>query len=304
MGMKIKFEHVNCDLCGSTKYKIRYQKPDNWLWVNQFEYPVVECTNCGLVFVNPRPCESHMHLFYPAGYHAARDTQVHLKRYEIQSQFLPVLKNEKILDVGCARGDFLIYLKNKYPDIIACGVDLFTDKINSQDFKFYKKDLKECNFDSKEFDFVTAWAVFEHLHYPSKYFEEVSRILKEKGKFIFLVTNSESCYGRYAYIEDVPRHTYHYSEKTLKQYADKFGFKFNKCIYDDRIFDGRGTGTFHFLLSELVGVTWQKRYFKKINLLQKFFLKLGNLLDNIIFKYHWEAYFKRSGTIIVEFEKK
>jgi len=301
--MKIKLENICCDLCGSTKYKVRYRKPDNWLWINQFEYPVVECIDCGLVYVNPRPCEEYMHLFYPSGYHASRDTQEHLKRYEIQSQFLPVLKNEKILDVGCARGDFLIYLKKLYPDILAYGNDLYTDKINSADIQFQKKDLSECNYSNGEFDLVTAWAVFEHLHFPSKYFEEVSRILKKNGKFIFLVTNSESFYGRYSYVEDVPRHTYHYSEKTLRQYANKYGFKFKKCIYDDKIFDGRGKYTFYFSLSEFVGVSWQSRYFNETNLFQKVFIKTGKLLDRIIFKYHWEAYFKRSGTIIVEFEK-
>jgi SAM-dependent methyltransferase len=301
--MYIKLEHVNCDLCGSTKYKIRYKKPDNWLWINQFEYPVVKCINCGLVYVNPRPCEEYTGLFYPAGYHAARDTSEHLKRYKIQSKFLPILKNEKILDIGCARGDFLIYLKQIYPDISAYGVDLFSDKTNSKDIKFYKKNLKECNFNAWEFDIVTAWAVFEHLLYPSQYFEEVSRILKKKGKFIFLVTNAESLYGRRAYIEDVPRHTYHYSEKTLQQYAHKYGFIFNRCTYDDSIFDGRGIGTFHYLFSAIAGVSWEDRYYKTINLFQKILIKSGNLLDKFFFKFHWEAYLKRSGIIIVEFEK-
>jgi uncharacterized Zn finger protein len=51
----MKLEHVDCDLCGSADYKIRYRKSDNWLWLNYFEYPVVECPGCGLVYVNPRP---------------------------------------------------------------------------------------------------------------------------------------------------------------------------------------------------------------------------------------------------------
>lgn len=299
----IGLEYVACDLCGSGKYKTRYKKPDNWLWLNQFEYPVVECLDCGLVYVNPRPREEFLHLFYPAGYHASRDTAEHLKRYEMQSRFLPVLENEKILDIGCARGDFLIFLKNKYPGISTYGVDLYGDKINSEDIKFYKKDLMECNFNDEEFDIITAWAVFEHLYHPSGYFKEVSRILKKKGKFIFLVTNSESIYGRYAYCEDIPRHTYHYCEKTLRLYAYNYGFKFNKCIFDDSIFDGRGTGLFYNMLSGLAGLSWDDRHYNRITLFQKLFVSAGNLLDKIIFKYHWESYLRRSGIMIAEFEK-
>jgi radical SAM superfamily enzyme YgiQ (UPF0313 family)/SAM-dependent methyltransferase len=296
-------EYVACDLCGSGKYRIRYRKPDTWLWHDRFEYPVVECLDCSLVYVNPRPREDRMRLFYPSSYHAGRATSEHLKRYEIQASFLPDLKSEKILDIGCAQGDFLIFLKNNFPDILAYGVDLYADNIKSGAFEFYKNDLRECNFGGEEFDIITAWAVFEHLHYPSKYFEEVSRILKKKGKFVFLVTNSESCYGRYAFCEDVPRHTYHYSEKNLRLYADKYGFKFNKCVYNDEIFDGRGSGTFYHMLSGAAGVSWRDRYLNRIGTLQKPLIWAGKLLDKIVFKFHWETYLGCSGIMVAEFEK-
>jgi len=69
----ILLEHIPCDLCGSNNYKIRYRKPDTSLWLNQFEYPVVERINCGLVFVNPRPMEKSMADFYTKNYHENRD---------------------------------------------------------------------------------------------------------------------------------------------------------------------------------------------------------------------------------------
>jgi hypothetical protein len=39
----------------------------------------------------------------------------------------------------------------------------------------------------------------------------------------------ESCYGKHAYREDVPRHLYHFSKETLRLYAEKFGLKLRKC---------------------------------------------------------------------------
>lgn len=58
-------EYVTCDLCGSTGSVVRYRKPDNWLWLHMYEFPVVGRTNCGLVFVNSRPTFNKMEKYYP-----------------------------------------------------------------------------------------------------------------------------------------------------------------------------------------------------------------------------------------------
>lgn len=299
----MEFEHCTCDLCGGSNYHVRYRKPDTWLWLNQFEFPVVECINCGLVYVNPRPTQKTMAYYYPTNYHDNRTTEQHLYRYKIQSEYLPKLTNEAILDIGCAKGDFLIYLKQKYKDIKLFGMDYYCNSVNSEEISFQQKDLPQCNYASDQFDIVTAWAVFEHLHEPSEYFQEVSRILKGNGKFIFLVTNSESLYGRHAFTEDIPRHLYHFSEKTLKRYADKYGFTLSNMWYDDRVFDGRGHGTFRHLIPSLLGITWEDRYFTDRNRILQCSERIGNLADSVIFSRHWEAKCKRSGIIVVEFTK-
>jgi len=72
-------------------------------------------------------------------------------------------------------------------------------------------------FDEQSFDLITAWR-HGKLHQP----ENICRsgeIFEKGGKLFFLVTNSESLYGRKAFKEDVPRHLYHFSEKILRLYA-------------------------------------------------------------------------------------
>lgn len=302
-GKTLILEHIKCDFCGCNEYHIRYRKPDTWLWLNQFEYPVVECKNCSLVYVNPRPTQDSMADFYVNEYHDNRDTEEFLKRYEYECEYLPKLTNENVLDIGCAKGDFLIFLKKKYPDISIYGIDYFSEHVNSDEIIFEQELLDESTYPDEFFDIITAWGVFEHLHTPSQYFKKVSKILKKGGKFIFLVTNSESFYGKKAFIEDIPRHTYHYSEKSLKNYANKFGFSM-KVQYDDQIWDGRGTGTFYHTLSSLFGVTWERRYFNQLNIFQKIAGNVGQFVDSIIFRTHWEVKKRRSGVIIVEFIKK
>ncbi len=299
----ILLEHINCDFCGCAKYKTRYRKPDNWLWSSQYEYPVVECIGCGLVYLNPRPTKESMVGFYPENYHEDRNTESYKLRYKRQMEYLPTLSNQTILDIGCARGDFLAYLKVQNPDLEVVGVDFFSEKVDYEFIEFHKNSLPDSNLESERFDIITAWAVFEHLHQPSIYFEEVYRVLKKGGKFIFLVTNSESLYGTHAYVEDIPRHTYHFSEKTLNQFAKKFGFIDTKYFYETRFWDSTGMGTFHFKFMELFGSTWENRYLGEITFIQRMAGKIGRKLDNLIFKSNWEAKKRKSGILIAEFTK-
>lgn len=303
MKEKVILEHVQCDLCGCNEYKQRYRLPDMWLWVNQFEFPVVECNGCGLVFVNPRPTQESMSQYYPKDYHQDRNSEEHQIRYRNQSKFIPDLNHKKVLDIGCARGDFLGYLMQEYPSMTPYGVDYFSNKLDYKDIIFFNKLFFECGFENNFFDVIVSFAVFEHLHEPSLYFKESNRVLKQNGELIILVTNSESLYGKKAKIEDVPRHTYHFSEKTLEKYGQKYGFKLEQIYYDNSIFDGRGTGTFRWMVSDFLKISYEDYYFKRIDFLKRICLKVASLVDKVVFSTHWEKTKKQSGIIIARFVK-
>lgn len=299
----MNLEHVACDLCGCDDYVERYRKPDNWLWVNQFRYPAVECTNCGLVYVNPRPTFKEMAGFYPEGYHDFRDDEHHRRRYELQFSYISHFEAKRVLDIGCAKGDWLNFIGGKWPGSELHGVDAFSNEVNNKEINFYRCLLPDANLPEEYFDLITSWAVFEHLHTPGAYFEVVSKVLRKGGKFVFLVTNSESCYGKYAFQEDMPRHLYHFSKKSLQQYAGKYGLSLDRVIFDDQLWDGRGWGTFRWFFARMAGVTWRNTYLKKYNVMQRFALKLGGLFDRIVFSAHWEAKLGRSGIMVVIFGK-
>jgi SAM-dependent methyltransferase len=248
--------------------------------------------------VNPRPTFEDNAIFYPEGYHENRDDEQHHKRYEIQFSYIEKLEARRVLDVGCARGDWLSFVKTKRPRAELHGVDAFSSGVKDRDITFHNCVLPEAKLPEAHFDLVTSWAVFEHLHTPTRYFETVARVLKPGGKFVFLVTNAESCYGRYAYAEDVPRHLYHFSERTLGMYAAKCGLTVDRTYYDDRLWDGRGHGTFGFAFGRLAGVDWEDHYFKRLSLLQRCVVSAGRLIDKIVFSTHWEAWLRRSGIIV------
>ncbi|NCC30466.1 MAG: class I SAM-dependent methyltransferase [Chloroflexia bacterium] len=296
-------EHICCDFCGSDSYQVRYRKPDTWLWMDLYEYPVVECLECGLVYVNPRPTFDQMGRFYPTGYHDDRDTDLHWKRYERQSEYLPDLDGERVLDLGCARGDWLSYLKTRYPNIEVHGADAFCESVTDGDVIFHKGALPEIILPDAYFDVVTAWAVLEHVHTPAAYFYEVARVIKPQGRFVFLVPNADSLYGRMAFKEDVPRHLYHFSPRTIHAYASKFGFHIARIVFDDWLWDGRGWGVFRHLCRQLARIGWREFHEGQYGAVGKACLSLGSLLDFLVFSTHWEARLGRSGIMVVELIK-
>ena len=253
----IRLEHVICDLCGSDDYKVCYRKPDNWLWLNDFEYPVVECQNCGLVYVNPRPVFEEMGKFYPNGYHDGRNDELHLQRYKDQFSYISKLDALAVLDIGCAKGDWLNYIHSQWTTVKLYGVDAFSDGVKFENISFLKEQLNEAELPNSYFDLITAWAVMEHVHTPDAYFYAVNKLLKPGGKFVFLVTNSDSIYGKKAYKEDIPRHLYHFNAKSLGRYAKKNGFRLDDISFDERFWDGSGKGFFRFAMAKCLGMTWR-----------------------------------------------
>jgi predicted SAM-dependent methyltransferase len=80
----------------------------------------------------------------------------------------------------------------------------------------------------KELDVVTMWHVMEHIQEPDRMWDELHRILGDKGIAIIAVPNSAS-YDALKYKEhwaayDVPRHLWHFTPSTIVQWGEKHGF--------------------------------------------------------------------------------
>ncbi|WP_367114945.1 methyltransferase domain-containing protein [Desulfovibrio sp.] len=71
----------------------------------------------------------------------------------------PAYGGEVILDVGCAKGDFLGWLaKNHILKMYGC--DAYSGGIREgYSIDFLGKDLPDCHYPTAYFDYVTSWAV-------------------------------------------------------------------------------------------------------------------------------------------------
>lgn len=231
-------ETVKCNLCGSDNYRVIYSMPDARYFVDEW-FNVVECTNCGLGFVNPRPTRSEIARYYPSSFYDYFDHErdYHWHRYAAEAKFLPEIasNNERLLlDLGCANGDFPRFMQKRGWKVE--GVEVSESSKRITDFKVYKQEFKEIAAYEPRYDAITAWAVLEHVHDPMSYFEKAAQVLKPGGFFIFLVTNFKSLSSRCLFLEDVPRHLYFFTEGTVRKYLGVSGFDLIKGDYSDKIY--------------------------------------------------------------------
>lgn len=130
--------------------------------------------------------------------------------------FTPVLKNvasyldfskAKALDVGCGTGIFMQDIILKYGCEELYGIDGPSDFYTRAIARGYKEIfiiddlcLSPLPFRDKDFDFTVSKDVFEHLISPKFVAQEINRVLKMNGLFLFHVPNHFPAKGRFKFL--------------------------------------------------------------------------------------------------------
>ncbi len=145
----------------------------------------------------------------------------HLTKYIFERYKLK--KNQKILDIGCGRGEFL-------KGFMKCGlVGHATDQSDTvlkylPKINFKKSDIENDGipFPDNFFDIVYSKSVIEHFYYPEKLVEEMFRVLKPGGIAITLCPSWEHNFR--IYFEDYTHRT-PFMKTSLKDIQEMHGFE-------------------------------------------------------------------------------
>lgn len=227
-------EEVACNLCGSGDARTLYRLRDYRLLVDDIEWPVVQCRRCGLGYLNPRPTREEIGRYYPERYFAHRGQLEN--RYRREAPYLEEQPG-RLLDIGAARGDFLATMRDRGWEVE--GIEPFAEAGNPHGIEIRRMSFpEECDLQGAQFDAITAWAVFEHLHDPARAFEESARLLRPGGRLIVQVPNLRSIHGRLAPMEDVPRHLFFFSPEPLTAYGRRAGLRLERVEHVTDLFSG------------------------------------------------------------------
>jgi 2-polyprenyl-3-methyl-5-hydroxy-6-metoxy-1,4-benzoquinol methylase len=198
------------------------------------DFNLVQCQDCGLRYLNPRPSPEEMNGYYPSAYREFRASIDESLRRSYQEEKLHKLQAHsqggRLLDVGCADGLFLHLARLAGYEVQ--GVEM-AEGSTAHAQEMYELDvftggLREASFPDEYFDVVTFWHVLEHLHEPLGDMRETHRILRPDGLLIVEVPNIASWQARLCSNDwialDVPRHLYHFSADTLRAMLAQAGF--------------------------------------------------------------------------------
>jgi 2-polyprenyl-3-methyl-5-hydroxy-6-metoxy-1,4-benzoquinol methylase len=286
-------ETVACNLCGSREHTFVYEMPDRFYFPDEV-FRVVECNGCGLGFVNPRPTFQEIAKYYPAEYfktHTAQSSgNCFTRRYTQEARYLDAVPDStpprKLLDVGCASGDFPRFMATRGWQVEGVEVSPSTQPIT--DFPVYTQEFDKIPISEPRFDAVTAWAVLEHVHDPMAYFRKASQILKPNGRFIFLVTNFQSAASRHLFGEDVPRHLYFFTRDTVRRYLQSSGLSLEKEDNGSAVYKMAPRNWLPYILQSKV--RGKKFTFKEIPLTSREFRQVNHLQPGIRAALQYVAY--------------
>jgi 2-polyprenyl-3-methyl-5-hydroxy-6-metoxy-1,4-benzoquinol methylase len=106
------------------------------------------------------------------------------------------LKNKKILEIGCGRGDFINEFSNQNINCSATDIDENSIKNLNDNIIFSKNNIliEKLDFPNNSFDFIYSKSVIEHLEKHENFFNEIMRVLKVNGKLLTLTPDWESQY--------------------------------------------------------------------------------------------------------------
>jgi len=245
-----QFESVNCYQCGQDDCEV-FLIGEEDLTGKEGQFQYVNCNNCGLKYHNPRIHLNQIKEFYDSEYIAHRkktDWGLLTPLYEramnkhdreknkLITKYVSLNNDSRVLDVGCAVGTFLTYLKKKHQCFIS-GVD-FKKDLNYPGFEdidfhcglFYEQD----SLDESSYDLITMWHFLEHCYSPTKSLVKAHTLLNKNGKLIIEVPRLDSLsykiYGRKWPGIQAPQHTVMFDKKNLISMIENAGYEIEEYL--------------------------------------------------------------------------
>ncbi len=130
-----------------------------------------------------------------------------------------------VLDIGAGTADFIDHLDNKNWKVSGVEPNQNARLLAKQKGFHLKKNISEIE---RSFDCITMWHVLEHVYDLDFQLQWLKEHLKKTGTLFIAVPNFE-CYDASFYKSDwaafdVPRHLYHFSQKSIVRLFEKWGF--------------------------------------------------------------------------------
>lgn len=235
MGQRFTMETVACALCGAADAPAVVTQE---FFGQAFTF--VRCTECGLVYQNPRPTGASLRTFYDSAdyqhsavagyddYAAGRAHQEATARRRLRWMARLQPGPRRTLEIGSGGGSFIA--ESRAAGHETDGIELspgFADLARDRyDIALRVADIAHVPLPADTYDRVCAWGTVGNLHDPGAVFAAVAAALRPGGWFFcnfFDIDHWTAALRGARYFRYVPSATYNYSRITLPQLLERAG---------------------------------------------------------------------------------
>ena len=214
--------------------------------VSKEEFTILLDKETNLLVTSPRPNDSDLGAYYESDdYISHSDGRKTLfdRLYQVVRNYTLTQKikligsfdisGKRVLDIGAGTGDFLAACKNHGWDTTGVEPNTKANAIASRKLLTkLESDIKELS--GKQYDVITMWHVLEHVPDLITYITQLKKLLTPNGTLVVAVPNHESYdakhYGKFWAAYDVPRHLWHFSQKSIEELFSKEKMKVTKVL--------------------------------------------------------------------------
>jgi len=166
------------------------------------DYDLVQCRDCGLVFVNPFPDlktiagfydENYFKSDFACGMYEKSYLETENTRVEEYREMLGMIENHRssgrLLEIGCAAGSFLFYAQRAGFEVE--GVDVSDWAVNAAKAQFglnvHRGRLAEVDLKPESYDVIFLSDLLEHEPEPNQFLTRIKSLLKRDGLAVIKV---------------------------------------------------------------------------------------------------------------------
>ncbi len=241
-------EQIACPLCGSSSDRLVLEARD-LLFARPGRYRLVQCEDCNLKYVNPRPTPEALNHHYPDQYYeigiqdnAPSLLQPFIRAFSdgiskrrvgyLEGVVGRIARDARILDVGCGTNLLLNYIKRARGcegvglDFNPKVVQYVREKVN---MPIVHGTLQDADFQQGQFDLVTMMEYLEHEPDSRSVLLQAHRVIRPNGHLALELPDIEGIpakiFGSLWWNLDLPRHLIFYTPTTLRQMLAECGFE-------------------------------------------------------------------------------
>lgn len=263
----------NCPSCNSETISTQLHCIDHT--VSRETFPIDQCEECSFLFTNNRPENTELGKYYESSDYISHTNSKKGLFNKIYQSVRKITIQQKVKLLGKEKGNLLELGSGTGSLLHACqkagwkttGVEPSESarKIAKESSGIeLKENIREVSQDLS-FDRIMLWHVLEHIPNLNETLSTLSHKLQENGKLFIAVPNPKSWDAKHykkdwaAY--DAPRHLYHFTKKSMGDFAEKNELEIEKTkpmifdsFYVSMLSEKNKGATAHFIKGGFIGL--------------------------------------------------